>query len=303
MHRPQSLHWFYQLCLCKLSSAKKTLLKFITTCLAIGIWFTAGQIPTFAAEITPTETPTVAVRNLAQYEVPSDVPDGLPNHIVGDLGLAVYSSNMSIGATGTQTYALPYAFFDYERFFARIDTFGFKTFKMGYGYLEVAGQVNLDNYNRKSAITGATFSKLDPVPVGLGTFQETPIGGFFIYAFQDINRSQGQLYELSYFAEFETVAHVKLYPLLGAEYLTQPFANYYYGVTAKASQTLGYSQYTVPATTNYVAGLMIEVPIVDDWYFNVFGKRKFMGSGISNSPIMVNPYQDSLIASLVYRFK
>lgn len=297
MFYPQ-LPGVYQLFICKSPSTKLKILKFIISCLSLALFFTVGAIPTFA-----TELPTVAVSNLAQYEVPNDVPDGLPNHIVGDLGLAVYSSNMSIGAIGTQTYPLPYAFFDYERFFARIDTFGFKTIKMGYGYLEVAGQVNLDEYKRKSPTTGATFSKLDPIPIGLGTFQETPIGGFFMYAYQDISRSQGQLYELSYFAEFELPANIKIYPLLGAEYLTQSFANYYYGVTPGASRKLGYPQYTVPGSTNYITGLMLEVPLVDDWYINVFGKRKFMGSGISNSPIMVNSFQDSLIASLVYRFK
>ncbi len=304
---PNYDRWLQLFCSSKSISAKQKLIKFITSAFGVVLFFATIHTPILAAENnasnTSTRVPSVAVTGIAQYEVPSDVPDSLPNHLVGDLGVAVYSSNMSIGTTGTQTYPLPYAFFDYGRFFARIDTFGFKTIKMGYGYLEVAGQVNLDNYNRKYTIMGATFSKLDPIPVGLGSFQETPIGGFFIYAFEDINRSQGQIYQLSYFAEFETLAHIKLYPLLGAEYLTQSYANYYYGVSPKASQTLGYSQYTVPGTMNYVAGLMVEVPIVDDWYFNVFGKRKFMGSGISNSPIMANSYQDSLIASLVYRFK
>ena len=217
MHFRSLLPWLNPFCLSKQVSANQKLIKFITSFLRVGALFLATQMPALATE----NTPSVAVTSITQYEVPSDVPDGLPDHIVGDLGVALYSSNMSIGATGTQTYPLPYAFFDYERFFARIDTFGFKTFKMGYGYLEVAGQVNLDNYNRKSTITGATFSKLDPVPLGLGSFQETPIGGFFMYAFQDINRSQGQIYQLSYFAEFETIAHIKLYPLLGAEYLSQ----------------------------------------------------------------------------------
>jgi outer membrane protein len=232
-----------------------------------------------------------------------DVPDGLPDHIVGDIGAAVYTSNMSIGATGTQSFAMPYAFFDYERFFARIDTFGIKTAKIGYGYLELASQVNLDNYNRKSTINGATYSKQDPIPLGIGTFQETPIGGFFIHAYQDVARSNGQLYQFSYFAEIETVKQIKLYPEIAVERYSGTYANYYYGVSAAASKNLGYPQYTVGATNNYTAGLMVEVPIVDNWYFNVFGRRKYLGSNISNSPIMVRSFQDSVLGSVVYRFK
>lgn len=269
-------------------------------CLALQVSLAAES---GTASVTNSNIPSTSTTSLAQYEIPSDVPDGLPDHIVGDLGVGVYSSNMSIAANGTQTYVLPYAFFDYERFFARIDTFGFKTLKVGYGYLEVAGQVNLDNYNRKSAITGATFSKHDPVPIGVGTFQNTPIGGFFLHGYQDVDHSQGQLYEFSYFAQFETVAQINLYPMVGAEYLSQSYANYYYGVSPAASKTLGYSQYTVPGTTNLSAGIMIEVPIVDNWYFNLYGKRKFMGSGISNSPIMARSFQDTFIGSLVYQFK
>jgi outer membrane protein len=232
-----------------------------------------------------------------------DVPDGLPDHIVGDLGVGVYSSNMSIGANGTQTFAMPYAFFDYERFFARIDTFGIKTAKIGYGYLELAGQVNLDNYNRRSTINGATYNKLDPIPIGIGTFQETPIGGFFLHAYQDVDRSGGQLYQFSYFAEIETFDKIKLYPEIAVERYSSSYANYYYGVSAGASKNLGYPQYNVGATNNFTAGLMLEVPIVDSWYFNIFGRRKYLGSNIGNSPIMVRSYQDSILGSVVYRFE
>ena len=46
---------------------------------------------------------------------PVDVPDGIPDHIVGDVGIAVYTSNMHIGTEGTQSLVLPYAYFDYQR--------------------------------------------------------------------------------------------------------------------------------------------------------------------------------------------
>jgi outer membrane protein len=243
------------------------------------------------------------IAGVIEYEAPSNVPDGLPDHLVGDLGFGMYNSNMAIGAIGPQNFFVPYAFFDYKRFFARLDTFGIKTVKLGYGYLEVAGQVNLDNYNRKSTINGNTYSKLNPIPIGIGTFQDTPIGGFFLHGYQDVNRSQGQIYQFSYFAELEIVNHIKLYPELGAELLSQSYANYYYGVSAAASRTLGYSQYTVPTTTNLVTGLLVEVPLVDQWYFNLYGRLKFLGSGISSSPIMNRATQDSIFGAVVYRFE
>ena len=41
-----------------------------------------------------------------------DIPDALPDRIVGDIGAAVYTSNLHIGTEGTQSLVLPYAFFD-----------------------------------------------------------------------------------------------------------------------------------------------------------------------------------------------
>ena len=50
-------------------------------------------------------------------------------------------------------------------------------------------------------------------------------------------------------------------------------------------------------------GFLLEVPIIDDWYINIYGKRKWMGSGISNSPVMNRSFQDNLFMALAYRFK
>jgi len=232
-----------------------------------------------------------------------DVPDGLPDHIVGDIGAAVYTSNLHIGTEGTQSLALPYAFFDYQRFFARIDEVGIKTFKMGYGYFEVIGKINLDTYKVKSPFNGTSINRSDPIPLGVGTFQETPIGGFFANAYHDFGKSKGALYELLYFAELETFKKIVIYPQVGIERQSSQYANYYYGINSGESVLTGYSAYTAPATNNLLAGIMIEIPVVDSWYFNIYGKRKWMGSGINNSPVMNRAFQDNIFMALAYRFK
>jgi MipA family protein len=232
-----------------------------------------------------------------------DVPDGLPDHIVGDIGVAVYTSNLHIGTEGTQSLVLPYAFFDYERFFVRIDEVGIKTFKMGYGYLEVIGKINLDSYKVKSPINGASINRSDPIPLGIGTFQETPIGGIFLNAYHDFGKSKGALYEFLYFAELETYKKVVVYPQVGVERQSSQYANYYYGISPGESNLTGYNAYTAPATTNLLAGLMVEIPVVDNWYINIYGKRKWMGNGVNNSPVMNRSFQDNIFAALAYRFK
>ncbi|OWS69924.1 MipA/OmpV family protein [Polynucleobacter campilacus] len=232
-----------------------------------------------------------------------DVPNSLPDHIVGDIGVAAYTSNLHIGAEGTQSLILPYAFFDYQRFFVRIDEVGIKTFKMGYGYLEIIGKINLDSYKVKSPFNGASINRSDPIPLGLGTFQETPIGGFFVNAYHDFGKSKGALYELLYFAELETYQKIVFYPQVGVERQSNQYANYYYGINPGESQLTGYSAYSVPATNNLLAGIMVEIPVIDSWYINVYGKRKWMGNGINNSPVMNRSFQDNLFVALAYRFK
>jgi len=108
----------------------------------------------------------------------SSVPDGLPDHIVGDIGVAVYASNLHIGTEGTQSLILPYAFFDYQRFFVRIDEVGIKTFKMGYGYLEVIGKINLDSYKVKSPLNGTSLIGATQFPLDWVHSKKLPLVDF-----------------------------------------------------------------------------------------------------------------------------
>ncbi len=233
-----------------------------------------------------------------------DFPDdGLPDHVVGDIGAAVYTSNLHIGSEGTQSLPLPYAYFDYKRFFARIDELGIKTFKIGYGYFELAGKINLDSYKVKSPINGNSINRSDPIPLGIGTYQDTPIGAFFANAYHDFGKSNGALYELLYFAELETYQKVVVYPQLGIERQSSQYANYYYGINAGESALTGYNAYTASASNNLMAGMMVEIPVVDNWYVNLYAKRKWMGNGINNSPVMNRSFQDNIFMALAYRFK
>jgi outer membrane protein len=81
------------------------------------------------------------------------------------------------------------------------------------------------------------------------------------------------------------------------------FANYYYGVTPGEAQITGYRAYTASASTNPLAGFLLEIPVADAWYVNLYGKRKWLGSGVNNSPVLTRSYQDTMFMALAYRFK
>lgn len=232
-----------------------------------------------------------------------DLPNGLPDHIVGDLGFAAYSSKLNIGATGAQTTVLPYGFFDYKRFAMRIDQLAFKTVPIGYGFLEIAGKVDLNSYKVKSTINSQIINKGDPAPIGLGTFQDTPVGAFFINAYRDFGQSKGSLLEFNYFGEMELGGKVTLYPQFGIERQSNAFANYYYSITPDQALLTGYRAYTASSANNPLAGFLLEIPVVENWYLNLYGRRKWLGSGVSGSPVLARSFQDTMFMSLAYRFK
>jgi outer membrane protein len=239
----------------------------------------------------------------AANSMDADIPNGLPDRIVGDIGAAVYSNNLNIGSSGSQSVVLPYGFFDYQRFAMRIDQLAFKTLPVGFGFLEIVGKVDPDSYKVKSTINGQTINKGHQAPIGLGTFQDTPIGAFFLNAYHDFGQSKGNLLELNYFAEIELFSKVVLYPQVGMERQSGSFANYFYGVTLGQTQITGYRAYTASSSNNPLAGFLLEIPVAEDWYVNLYGKRKWFGAGVNNSPVLTRSFQDTIFMALAYRFK
>lgn len=229
--------------------------------------------------------------------------EALPERITGDVGAAFYMSSNPVRGDGNTAIIVPYGYFDYGRFFARFDTFGIKTLPLGYGYLEIAGRINLDGYRTdKHPILSGIESRKSSHPLGIGTFQETPIGGFFINAFYDTNRSHGKLYEMIYAGEFDMGDNV-IYPMLGIEHFSAEYTRYFYGVTPTEAGKSRYPVYTPAATTTPMLGMVMDVPVEGAWNANFYVMRRWLGSGISQSPLVYTKWQDEAFIALSYRYK
>src|SRR5450830_754328 len=101
-----------------------------------------------------------------------------PEAFSGDVGLGVLHGAGGIQGVRARTSLEPYLNFEKGRLFARIDSFGVKTLPLGMGHLELLGQVRSDGYKG-----GGWAQRKDPVPLGLGTLQITPIGAFGLNAY------------------------------------------------------------------------------------------------------------------------
>ena len=226
----------------------------------------------------------------------------LTDRLVGDVGGAVYSSQGIVRSKGSDNSLLPYAFADYGRFFARVDTFGVKTLPVGYGYLELVGRVSQDGWRANTAALNGLTNRDTPIPLGIGTFQQTPYGAFIVNAFFDSGKSRGSLIEATYAAEFK-LGNVAFYPQIGLERRSAKYTNYLYGVTAAETLASGYATYTAGASTIPVLGLAADVPLTGPWFLNLQLREKWLDSAITNSPLVSRKMQASGYVALSYRFK
>ena len=224
----------------------------------------------------------------------------LPDHLVGGLGGAVYGTSSTTSRHGVAPSVLPYAYLDYERLFVRVDTLGVKTLPIGAGYLELVGRVSLEGvHGTPSGNFGGRRS--NPLPLGIGTFQETSAGGFFLYGFYD-PRSGGALLEATYAAEIP-LRGVTLYPQVGIEHRTIRYVRHLYGISVHDAAAAGGSAYKPDGATTPVLSLAADIPVAGPWALNLQVRRTWSSQTIRNSPLYVQGRQDSGFIAISYSFK
>jgi outer membrane protein len=224
------------------------------------------------------------------------------SEIVGDIGLGGYYTGNIIRGNQNQTNVLPYMDFTYGRMYARIDTFGIKTLPLGYGHLRLVGRFSQDGFSTSAPNLVGLDKRENSIPIGIGTLQVTPVGGFIINAFHDINKSQGELFEIIYGGRLD-LPRVKLYPLVGVEYRSKEYVNYYYGVSAQeTANNSSYAAYQATGATNRLIALMADIELTDNYHLHLYARRKWLGDGIRLSPIVEKSYMDTGYIAVSYRF-
>ncbi|KAF1043743.1 MAG: MltA-interacting protein [Herbaspirillum frisingense] len=236
---------------------------------------------------------------MAQQATPAaDGSADLPDRIVGDIGAGVFHLERNGLSRHSHNNVLPYAYFDYGRFFARLDTFGVKTARLGYGYLEFAGRINFEGFDADHGL----HRRSDPIPLGIGTYQETPYGAFFLNTFYDFNKSHGMLAEAIYAAQVD-VGRVSIYPQAGVEYRSGNYNDYFFGVTSGEAAASGLKQYSAGSSTNPILGLSADMPVFGDWRLNLTWRRKWLDNSVADSPLVHRKIEDMALVALSYHFK
>lgn len=221
------------------------------------------------------------------------------DHLVGDLGAAVYATSTPDRRQSTPAKLLPFAYADYGRYFVRVDTFGIKTLPIGAGYLEVVARASLEGVHSK--IGADRSNQRNPLPVGIGSFQETSYGGFFLYAFFD-PRSGGTLLEATYAAEYK-VRNWSFYPQAGIERRSQKYVRRLYGVTGDNAAASNLVAYDPGAANTPALSMAADVPLYGPLVINLQLRRAWNGRTIRDSPLSGGRREDSGFIALSYAFK
>ena len=229
-------------------------------------------------------------------------PLALSYKLSGDVGGAAFRSESAIRGLNNRNTVLPYVFADYGPFFARIDTVGLKVLPIGSGHVELVGRVSLEGWRANTAALAGLKDRKTPLPVGVGTFQQTSYGAFVFNAFFDAGPSRGSLLEATYLAEVK-LGGLTLYPQLGLESRSANYANYLYGVTPAESLASGYAAYQATASTVGVLGLAGDYALTQDWVVNLQLRRKWLDAAVTSSPLVARKTQDMGYVGLSYRFR
>jgi len=217
----------------------------------------------------------------------------------GDLGIGVNHSPGVTRSTSASNHLIPYANFDYGRFFGRVDTFGYNVTPLGYGDLELVTRVIDDGYT--PAFRGLDQRK-SPIPLGLGTLQILPYGAVILNAYHDVNRSGGNLVDLIIAEQWES-GRIALYPQAGAEYRSRNYVHYYYGLSELEASQSNLHSYAPGEATNLFAALFAECRISGQWYLNLNLRQTWVDKSISDSPLVDRHVSRSGFAAISYRFE
>jgi outer membrane protein len=216
---------------------------------------------------------------------------------VGDVGGMVSSSGAVVQGSSSTT-ALPYVYGDWGPFYARVDTLGVRAVPWRDGHLELALRVSTEGVKARQTAFPAAGDRAAPLPIGLGTFQRTALGGVFAYAMHD-PRSGGQFGELNWAGKLD-VGAVKLYPQLGVQYRSAAYVRHLYGVDDAQAQASQLSVYRPGASVTPMATLQATVPVSGPWSLQLMTRYRRLDDAVANSPLVGRHSQVSGFAALTY---
>lgn len=216
----------------------------------------------------------------------------------GDIGLALYRTPAITSTADRSNVVLPYVYADYGAWYARVDTFGYRAMPLGKGHLELAARVSFEGHRPANT---AIDRRSTPRPIGLGSFQETAYGAFFLYGFHD-PVSGGTLLDLSYAAELGR-GPVHVYPQIGLERRSARYVRHLYGIGAAEALRSGESAYAPGSSVTPNAAIAIDYELTKGLKLTGQIRKRWLDKSIYASPVVDARTQTTSLLALTRTFQ
>lgn len=119
-----------------------------------------------------------------------------------------------------------------------------------------------------------------------------------------LNEHQGHEVRLSYNYDFRGAANIRdllVTPSIGVAYRSSRLNNYYYGV--RSSEAIpGRPEYNVGDSTGLLTALRLNYRLDESWSVMGMASVQWLGSEITDSPIVEKHYRASLLLGIMCRF-
>ena len=119
-----------------------------------------------------------------------------------------------------------------------------------------------------------------------------------------LNEHKGHQVRLSYNYDFRGAANIRdllVTPSIGVTYRSRQLNDYYYGVRSNEAIP-GRPEYNVGDSTGLLTALRLNYRLNEQWSVMGMGAVQWLGSEITDSPIVEKHYMTSLLLGILFRF-
>lgn len=218
------------------------------------------------------------------------------------IGAGVASVQSPYKNVDVDNTAVPYLYYEGERFSASFDSMSYSFVKGDSFELSVLGKVRYMGYEAKDSSTLTGMKKRDnSIDLGMSAGVGGNWGILSISAVSDVSdRHEGEEVEVTYLAPFgDDVWSVT--PYIGARWQSKELVDYYYGVR-KNEARLGRPQFAGEDTVNTFIGIDTTYRLSQNWQLASGLDYTRLGDEIKNSPIVSRDYQSIGYVALSYLF-
>jgi outer membrane protein len=232
-------------------------------------------------------------------------PTGQPPKAESLIGGGLMMKNKPFKGVDTKVYPLPFYIYRGQRFSLRGPYASYDMVRQKDWSVKAVAKLRTDGYDADDSSDLAGMSDRDvSVDVGVGLTVGGAWGNVEMDLLTDaLGKHKGQEITLTYAKPLRGplgIEKLTLSPLLGLSWRSKQLNDYYYGVRAGEVQRRR-ALYDSGSCVNPTAGLMLNYELSERW--SIFGmfQNEWLGSEITDSPVVDEHHISSLIIGLLYR--